>query len=697
MPPDLFSPEQAGPNPLMMVHRALRGRYLLAGAAAVVLGLPGAVLGYMATKPKFTSTAVLEAAPTLPALLYENELNESLPAFEAFVAQQSSELQSERVLTNALSRPTMVDSGWPTGSSGLIRLRESLAVSTPKRTNQIILSVSDHDPSLARAAAKSIIESYEAIRSEYEATTFGQREQNLERLRDEYLKARDDNRRLALDRALSIAGVEDLQAAQQAKLEELTKIEDQIAEVRAGLRALEMGTEAPVLLPEDPELAALQRERMALQRTLDTMLQRFTPEHRECKRLTADLRATDALIESREAELRGLVGEEPAQAGADRRETLRARLSDLEKLRSEAETQIRNIARARLDVLAVQQRADEAHQRFEDAERRLESLRVEKQSQIVGRVRVAQEPERPLRPSTDRRNQLAALGLLMGACAGAGLVAGFGLVFPRLRVADDVSSSARDFALLGMVPEFKETEEHTSNVDIRDSLHFIRVMLDARTPAGCLVAGITSPSSGDGKTTISLLLARSFAMTKRRVLLIDADLVGRGLSRMLNIEPRDQASGPEPSLDDLIVPIEGGRIHFVPASKAESASDSFCRHVLQRLLRHARAEYDVVLLDTGPILGSIEAAAMVPVVDQMLLVAARGLESRLLRMATQRLRDLGASSVGIVFNKAETVDFIRSFSPVSSVSRRHSDRAYASVLPPMLSADETTPGETPER
>ncbi|MBZ0173259.1 MAG: CpsD/CapB family tyrosine-protein kinase, partial [Phycisphaerales bacterium] len=236
----------------------------------------------------------------------------------------------------------------------------------------------------------------------------------------------------------------------------------------------------------------------------------------------------------------------------------------------------------------------------------------------------------------------------------------------------------------GMIPEFSDPAENGAKTDLLDSFHLLRVILDARSQPGCLVAGVTSPVSGDGKTTVSLLLARSFAMTRRRVLLIDADLVGRGLTRMLNIEPRERASDHGAKLGDLVVAIEGGRIDLLPASNAETASDSFCRHVLQELLKTARQEYDVVLLDTGPILGSIEAAAMVPVVDQMLLIVSRGLESRMLRMSTNRLRELQASSVGIVFNRASTVDFHRSYSPVSSASRRNSNRTFGTVLPPMV-------------
>ncbi len=690
-----YEPEESGPNPLLLLHRALRGRYWLAALLAVLFGVPGAYLGYRLVEPQYTSRAVLEASPTLPALLYENELNEKLPAFEAFVRQQGARLMSERVMNKALDNPELRDAGWPAGTEGKIRLRSALAVSTPKKTNQIIVTVTDPSPKLARLAAAAVIESYEAIRKEFESTAFGQREQELERLRDRYQRDRDEKRRLALDRALNVAGSEDLQDVQRRKMEELSRVEDQIRALASQRRMLTGA--APEAAPQeeirDPELAELNDEAMRLQRRLDSLLQTMTPKHRQVKRVQSELNVVKALIESREKTLREAQASAPSPTGETLPRDLdqiRVQIDELTAEREKIQKTLERIAKARLEVLSLQQEAEEANTRFEDAERRLESLRVEQKSQIVGRIRIAQEPEHPIRPSSDKRAQLAAVGLVGGAGLGVSLVAGFGLVFSRVRVSDDIQLTARDYSMLGMIPEFPAPDDGNTGRDILDSFHLLRVLIDARSAPGCLVSGITSPVSGDGKTTVSLLLARSFAMTHRRVLLIDADLVGRGLSRMLNLR-LDESEESAKALGELVVPIENGTIDVLPSSDDETGSDRFCRHILQRRLEEARGMYDVVLLDTGPILGSIEAAAMVPVVDQILLIVSRGTESRMLRMSTNRLRELRAPSVGIVFNRATTVDFHRSYSPVSSASRRHSSRTFKAVLPPMMAEGHTEP------
>jgi predicted nucleic acid-binding Zn-ribbon protein len=59
------------------------------------------------------------------------------------------------------------------------------------------------------------------------------------------------------------------------------------------------------------------------------------------------------------------------------RAELEARIEDLQQNREDARRQLERIARTRLEVVAYQQEAEQANSRLEDAERRLEALRVE--------------------------------------------------------------------------------------------------------------------------------------------------------------------------------------------------------------------------------------------------------------------------------------------------------------------------------
>lgn len=698
----------------MLVHRALRGRYLWAVLLGAALAVPMGIVGYIAIPPEYTSRAVLEAKMILPKVMYEMDLNESMPAFEAFVSQQASKLSGQRVLDIAVEDPALQKKGWPTGREGLIKLRENIEVATPKRANLIILSIHDVDAEAAQAATKAVLDAYERIQKDENDKLYGTRKQKLLDLHAKYLRERNDKRNRALELALKDAGSEDLQKVQLIKLDELSDIEDQIRELTT-LVALMKGddesensddaqsdsdddaaaetadTEAadtetadkeaePAIDPrrfegEDDKLDRLLDERDLFKRQLDALLLNATTEHRQAKRLVREIQVLDAEIAIRAEELDEIAsGKSGLSPSGSSLKEIEARLADLERQRDKTKKDLAKISRTRLEVFTLKQEAELADSRLEDAVNRIESLNVEIKDRTKGRIQIAQQPERPLAPSTDRRIPLAGAGFVGGFGIGIGLVTAMGFAFPRVRVADDVLTGRGDFAMLGMIPEFSDDGSSDAALNVRESFHFLRVILDARTMQGGLVCGVTSPTSGDGKTTIAIRLAQSYAAARRRVLLVDADLVGRGATRTIGLTRCPGIDEEHTTLDDAVVKLEDFGFDMIPASDSEYASENFCGKTLSDLIESARERYDIILIDSGPILGSIEAAAMTPMMDQILLVISRGLESRLLRMATDRLRELNAKSVGIIFNRATTVDFNRSFAPPSSTSRRSSQR-----------------------
>jgi Mrp family chromosome partitioning ATPase len=92
---------------------------------------------------------------------------------------------------------------------------------------------------------------------------------------------------------------------------------------------------------------------------------------------------------------------------------------------------------------------------------------------------------------------------------------------------------------------------------------------------------------------------------------------------------------------------------------------------VRNLLKQARTLFDVILVDTGPALGSIEASIIANAVDGVILTISRGQNRELVNRALRHLRTSGANIIGMVFNRAEKRDFQRS---VASQSLRSSPR-----------------------
>jgi Mrp family chromosome partitioning ATPase len=228
---------------------------------------------------------------------------------------------------------------------------------------------------------------------------------------------------------------------------------------------------------------------------------------------------------------------------------------------------------------------------------------------------------------------------------------------------------------------------------------------------------ITSPSAGDGKTTLTVALGMSFAAAGNKTLLMDLDLVGGGLTARINrpqhrklgkllvregrITERQlelavhaaQCSGRQLGevlvemgaitsdqlerallsqlktsigLSDMlageplarcIIPSGMPNLWVLPLGTAGREQVSqLSSDLIQRILGEAQKHFATVLIDTGPILGSLEAAMIAGADAGVILTISRGGDKTLARRAAEFLAKTGSRVEGIVFNRAETQD-----------------------------------------
>jgi len=260
-----------------------------------------------------------------------------------------------------------------------------------------------------------------------------------------------------------------------------------------------------------------------------------------------------------------------------------------------------------------------------------------------------------------------------GGAIGVGIVLLMGVAQGGYRYIDELERAEGSVPLLGTVPDLRLADaEHESMAAL--SVHHLRNILQLqfeRSPGG-KVFTITSASAGDGKTSIAVALAMSFAATGRRTLVVDTDLVGRGLTRQLEMAglPGLCDAVRADRLNGDIHPTKVPSLWAMPAGVVQGfVPEHLSAAVMTRLLQQLRSQYDAVILDTGPIMGSLEANVVAPASDSVVLVVPRGQPTKSVRASIQRLRRLGANCSGLIFNRATTHDFDRSVS-TTSVSAR---------------------------
>jgi succinoglycan biosynthesis transport protein ExoP len=175
---------------------------------------------------------------------------------------------------------------------------------------------------------------------------------------------------------------------------------------------------------------------------------------------------------------------------------------------------------------------------------------------------------------------------------------------------------------------------------------------------GCVA--VTSLVPGEGKTTVSLNIAKLFAISGTRTLLIDANLHA---SRGLRFAP----DGKEGLLDVLqrTVSLEAVRIRDekIPLDIltvggrgiGPNLSSLLGSDAMRQFLDAARRDYEFILIDLPSMKVAPDARAISPFVDAMVVVAQSGATPvDVLGEALQELQSARAGILGVVVNKAET-------------------------------------------
>ncbi len=174
-------------------------------------------------------------------------------------------------------------------------------------------------------------------------------------------------------------------------------------------------------------------------------------------------------------------------------------------------------------------------------------------------------------------------------------------------------------------------------------------------PRSSPVIAITSAAPNEGKSSISLSLARLCALSGKRTVIIDCDTRRRAMNRLLRIEPEQgllEVLNGTAELADVIGADEDTGAHVIPvASESSQTQDLFSSGDFQALLDQLSDEYDFIILDCAPVLAVAETRQVAKMSDVCVLVArCNETHSGAVRAAAESLQMAGAPLIGMVLN-----------------------------------------------
>jgi len=279
----------------------------------------------------------------------------------------------------------------------------------------------------------------------------------------------------------------------------------------------------------------------------------------------------------------------------------------------------------------------------------------------------AEPPSSPYSPNL-ARNLVTALFV--------SLIAGFGLVFLREHLDDSIKTRERlstviePFPVISVVPKVGDGLPEVGGITLESvgrprspasesyqSLRTALTFLAIDRPFQTLQ--VTSSKMSEGKSTTAANLAVAMCRAEgKRVLLVDADLRRPKMHSLFSLANKvglcDVLLRDLP-MSDAVVPIEGfnGLLSVLPVGPRPSGlnAELLSSSLFAALLRESLDSYDLVILDTPPVLSVADPLTVSSQADAVLFVVHAGESTTAqVRSSLDALVGVGASVVGAILN-----------------------------------------------
>lgn len=278
------------------------------------------------------------------------------------------------------------------------------------------------------------------------------------------------------------------------------------------------------------------------------------------------------------------------------------------------------------------------------------------------KVSVVRPATAPVDPSSPNLKLDVALGLLIGLALGICIAILREVLDTRVRDADDVArvTTASVIGAIGYDedaprhPLIVQTSPHSQRSEafrrLRTNLQFLDI---ADRPHSIVV---TSSLPGEGKSTTALNVAITLAEAGSRVALVDADLRRPSVAKYMGLEGSAGLTTVligRAAVEDVIQPWGNGQLHVLPSGQVPpNPSELLGSTSMAQLLQKLTDNYDMVVVDTPPLLPVTDAAILAKLTGgALLVVGADKLHRNQLGESVGALETVGARILGIVLNR----------------------------------------------
>lgn len=265
----------------------------------------------------------------------------------------------------------------------------------------------------------------------------------------------------------------------------------------------------------------------------------------------------------------------------------------------------------------------------------------------------------PMHPNSDDAPRLFMLAVL----ASIGIAVGIALLHDRIDRRFRYPEQAiheLGLTIAGTVPQLRPNRSGEFQVDLMsqvvESFRTLRLAVRYDFPAnGPVVLAVSSPSKDDGKSLVSSNLALAFASAGHRTLLIDGDVRCGTLHSTFDVQVTPglvEYLSNGTGVDSVVKSTSSENLFVLPrGTRASRAPELLVSDKMNSLVEMARQKFDVVIIDSPPLIAGVDAYALGAVAGNILIVLRQGVSDRKLAAAKLAILDrLPIRILGAVIN-----------------------------------------------
>ena len=512
-----------------------------------------------------------------------------------------------------------------------------VTVSQVKRSQVINIAVETQDPKLAAIIANEVADQYIVgqLQAKFDAT-----KKATDWLNDQLgdLKQKLENSERAVENYRKNHNLVEVSKGTGVTQQQLSEINSQLISARAQRAEAEAKYQQVESITRNGQdidsvaevlnsglISSLRGQEAEVQRKYSEMLVEYGARHPKMIQMQAEL-----------ADIKAKIDTEVKKIAAGLRHSLdvaRARENSLASSLQQMESKTAGNSQAEVELRALEREATANKVLFETFLGRFKET-ASTQGIEQADARVISFAEVPLGASFPKKNLMITVSILGALFFAIFLAFVLEMLNPGIRSPEQVSQLF-NLTTLGIVPK-------TVNINIpvlqyllekpqsalAEALNTLRISLSLLNPDSDVKSVlISSALPSEGKSTLASLLSRHSAAAGKKVVLVDADLRRPTIAKMFDLDKKtlgltDLLMNHTLTLTDVLVKDSATGLSLLTRGHAAflNPSDLFASQRMKALLEQLKQEFDLVIVDSAPIMAVPDSRILAGLVDKILFV-----------------------------------------------------------------------------